>query len=457
MRIPAHTPPSSTRRDTVAALLLSVGLILTLPGCAGEIGEDGVELETRDKRTDTDTDTDTDAQRTMRATVRRDRARDVRTPPTATPQTTTTALAGNGPRVTGGPQRGTPLPAMPFLIGTETTFNEPWAMTFLPDGRLLVTEKPGQLRLYDPRTRTTGTVSGVPAVAYGGQGGLGDVVLHPQFANNRLVYLSYAESGANSTRGAAVARAQLTLDGNGGGSLSTPQVIWRQSPKTTGQGHYSHRLAFGADGKLWITSGERQQGAPAQDMTGNLGKLVRLNDDGSLPPDNPFANQGGVAAQVWSLGHRNLLGIAFDPSGRLWTHEMGPAGGDELNLIERGANYGWPIVSNGDDYDGTPIPDHPTRPEFNPPEAWWTPVIAPAGFIIYTGRMFPHFQGHGFIGGLASQALIRVQFDGVTAREAQRYAMGHRIREVEQGPDGAIWLLEDGAGARLLRLTPKPM
>ena len=299
--------------------------------------------------------------------------------------------------------------------------------------------------------------SGLPTVAYGGQGGMGDVVLHPQFASNRYVYYSYAEAGSNSTYGAVVARAPLTLDANGGGSLGTAQVLWRQSPKVGGQGHYSHRIAFGPDGKLWITSGERQQGTPAQDMATNLGKVIRLNDDGSVPADNPFVNQGGVAAQVWTLGHRNLLGIAFDGAGQLWTHEMGPAGGDELNLIERGTNYGWPIVSNGDNYDGTPIPDHPTRPEFNAPEAWWNPVIAPAGFIIYSGNLFPYFKGQGFIGGLASQSLVRIQFNGITAREAERYPMGQRIREVEQGPDGAIWLLEDGAGGRLLKLTPKPL
>lgn len=361
------------------------------------------------------------------------------------------------PRTTGGPQRPTPLPNPPFATTAFATFNEPWAMTFLPDGRLLVTEKPGQLRLFDPVRRTTGTVSGAPAVAYGGQGGLGDVVLHPQFASNRMVYLSYAEAGPDNTRGAAVARAQIAFDANGGGSLGPLQVVWRQTPKVVGENHYSHRIAFGPDGKLWITSGERQQGMPAQDLSTNLGKVVRLNDDGSLPPDNPFAAQGAVAAQVWTLGHRNLLGIAFDAAGRLWTHEMGPLGGDELNLIERGSNYGWPIVSNGDNYDGTPIPDHPTRPEFNPPEAWWTPVIAPAGFVIYSGNAFPYFRGDGFIGGLASQALVRIRFDGTSAREAERYPMGHRIREVEQGPDGALWLLEDGAGGRLLKLTPLPL
>ncbi|MEL1263238.1 PQQ-dependent sugar dehydrogenase [Pseudoxanthomonas putridarboris] len=354
-----------------------------------------------------------------------------------------------------GPLPARVVPDPPFTSTPVATFNEPWAMTFLPDGRLLVTEKAGKLRLANVANGQVGEVVGVPAVAYGGQGGFGDVVLHPRFNDNRLVYLSYAEAGSGGTRGAAVARAQLVLDAAGnGGSLSNLQVIWRQLPKVSGSNHYGHRMAFGADGKLWITSSERDQQTPAQDLQSALGKMIRLNDDGSVPPDNPFAAQGGIAAQVWSLGHRNLLGIAFDANGRLWTHEMGPAGGDELNLIERGSNYGWPIVSNGNHYDGRPIPDHATRPEFNAPEAWWTPVIAPAGFVIYSGDLFPWFRGRGFIGGLASQALVQIRFDGTQASEERRYPMGRRIREVEQGPDGALWLLEDGSGGRLLKLTP---
>ena len=189
-------------------------------------------------------------------------------------------------------------------------------------------------------------------------------------------------------------------------------------------------------------------------MQQNLGKIIRLNDDGSVPADNPFAEQGGVAAQVWSLGQRNPLGIAFDANGRLWEQEMGPAGGDELNLIVRGENYGYPVVSDGDHYDGRSIPDHDTRPEFAKPKIVWTPVIAPAGLMIYQGDMFPLWQGDAFIGGLRSKALVRIEFTGEEAREATRYDMGERIREVEEGPDGAIWLLEDGSGAKLLRLTP---
>lgn len=332
-------------------------------------------------------------------------------------------------------------------------FNEPWAMTFLPDGRLLVTEKPGKLRLMTG-DGTIGEIAGVPEVDHGGQGGLGDIILHPQYSTNQTVYLSWAEAGKGDKRGAAVGRAKLALDDDGGGTLEDLEVIWRQVPKVTGRGHYGHRLAFGPDGKLWITSGDRQKFDPAQDMESNLGKIIRLNEDGSVPEDNPFADKGGVTAQIWSLGHRNPLGLAFGADGRLWVHEMGPRGGDELNLIVRGDNYGYPIVSNGDHYDGREIPDHDTRPEFNAPEITWTPVISPAGFIIYDGDVFPAWKGDGFIGGLSSKALVRVEFDGDSAREAERWDMGERIREVEQGPEGGIWVLEDGSGGRLLKLTP---
>jgi glucose/arabinose dehydrogenase len=345
----------------------------------------------------------------------------------------------------------------PFTATPVAQFKEPWAMTFLPDGRLLVTEKKGALKVYAIGGKA-GDVSGVPSVAYGGQGGFGDVVLDPTFAENGLVYLSYAEAGDGSTRGAAVARARLTLDANGGGALSDLQVIWRQVPKVSGSGHYGHRLAFGPDGCLYVSSGERQKFDPAQDMKANLGKILRLNSDGSTPKDNPFADKGGVTAQIWTLGHRNPLGIAFDAQKQLWDVEMGPQGGDELNRVVRGANYGYPIVSNGDHYDGRRIPDHNTRPEFNAPAVWWTPVISPSDFIFYSGDEFPAWRGNALITGLTSMALIRVEFNGDKAREAARYNMGARIREIEQGPDGAIWLLEDGeggAGGRLLKLTAK--
>lgn len=346
--------------------------------------------------------------------------------------------------------------AHPFSVERVAEFSEPWAMAFLPDGRLLVTEKAGSLKLYDVARGTTGEIRGVPEVAYAGQGGFGDIALHPQFEDNQRVYISYAESGDGGA-GAAVARGRLQLDGSGGGTLEDLEVIWRQVPKVSGGGHYGHRLLFGSDGMLWISSGERQKFDPAQDMQSNLGKIIRLNDDGSVPADNPFADQGGVAAQIWSLGHRNPLGIAFDAQDRLWNSEMGPKGGDELNLVERGANYGYPIVSNGDHYDGRPIPNHDTRPEFHAPAVSWTPVISPSSLLIYDGALFPQWRGNALLGGLSSQSLVRVEFDGESAHEAERFPMGARIRAVEQGPDGAVWLLEDasqGGQSWLLRLTP---
>ncbi|MBJ6984940.1 PQQ-dependent sugar dehydrogenase [Luteimonas sp. MC1750] len=342
----------------------------------------------------------------------------------------------------------------PFEVDVIAVFDEPWAMSFLPDGRLLVTEKKGRLKLVDVESGASQDVAGVPDVDYGGQGGFGDVVPHPGFADNGIVYLSYAEAGRGDRRGAALARARLVTGEDGGARLDGLEVIWRQVPKVDGRGHYGHRIAFDGEGKLWLSSSERQKFDPAQDMASNMGKVLRLDDDGRPAAGNPFAAQGGVAAEVWSLGHRNVLGLAFDGGGRLWDVEMGPAGGDELNLVERGANYGYPIVSNGDHYDGTPIPDHDTRPEFSAPAVGWTPVISPSSLVFYSGDVFPQWTGSALIGGLSSQALVRVEFDGTTAREAERFDMGQRIREVEQGPEGGLWLLEDGEGGRLLKLLP---
>ncbi|MHA6265465.1 PQQ-dependent sugar dehydrogenase [Aliiroseovarius sp. CAU 1755] len=335
-------------------------------------------------------------------------------------------------------------------------FDSPWAMTFIDEDRLLVTTKPGKLWVVS----TDGTkraVKGVPRVKVGGQGGLGDVVLHPDFANNSLVYLSFVETKDNgATRGAVVVRGVLDLSDKP--ALRNLQRIWSQSPHRPGGGHFSHRLAFGPrgtaqDGKLFITSGDRQEQTPAQRWDMALGKIIRLNDDGTLPADNPFQDKGDLAKSFWSLGHRNALGIAFDAKGRLWAHEMGPRHGDELNLIEPGRNYGWPIVSNGDNYSGKKIPDHDTRPEFAAPSAFWVPSIAPSGLVIYSGDQFPGWTGNAFIGGLVSRALIRVTLEGSTATEVERFSWGKRIREVEQGPQGALWVLEDKNGGRLLRLT----
>jgi glucose/arabinose dehydrogenase len=341
---------------------------------------------------------------------------------------------------------------LPLEVSPVAAFNEPWAMTFLPDGRLLVTEKRGRLYLVTQEGEKSRPIEDIPNVDYRGQGGLGDVILHPDFANNGLIYLSYAESGIGDVRGAAVARGRLVMSGKQN-HLADVEVIWRQAPKVSDDGHYGHRLAFDADGYLFISSGERQKFDPAQQMTGNLGKIVRLNDDGSVPADNPFAERGDVAAQIWSLGHRNPLGLAFDAEGRLWSTEMGPRHGDELNLVLRGRNYGYPVVSEGDHYSGEKIPDHSTRPEFEAPKVAWVPTIAPAGLMLYSGAMFPWLQGSALVPGLASRAIIRVEFDGDTASEAERYDFDARIREVEQGPDGALWVLEDRDGGRLLKLT----
>ena len=354
---------------------------------------------------------------------------------------------------------------LPFESQPVAQFDEPWALAFMPDGRMLVTEKKGNMYVVAQDGTRSRAINGMPDVAYGGQGGLGDVAVHPDFANNGLVYISYAESGFGDTRGAAVARAVLNSPDNRP-YLSDLEIVWRQYPKMVGRGHYAHRILFDDDGYLYISSGDRQKFTPAQDMQSNVGKIVRLHDDGSIPEDNPFVDyfsedplvdDEGVYPQIWSLGHRNPLGIAFDLDGQLWDVEMGPAGGDELNRVERGANYGYPIVSNGEHYDGRPIPDHDTRPEFNAPAAWWTPVVSPGDLMVYKGDLFGDWSGDALIAGLSSQAIVRVSLDGSSAREVERYNMGRRIRSVDEGPAGALWVLEDtrgGRGGRLLKLTP---
>lgn len=333
-------------------------------------------------------------------------------------------------------------------------FNEPWAIASLKDGHLLVTERKGKLQLFDPQTKHKTEVKGMPKVAYGGQGGLGDIALHPQFEQNHIIYLSYAEAGQGGY-GAVVARGELDLSNSQKPQVKNLKTIWRQVPKVQGQGHYAHRLLFGQDGKLWVSSGERQKFDPAQDMQSNLGKILRLNDDGTPAAANPFTNQGEIAKQVWSLGHRNPLGIAFDPNGKLWVVEMGPKGGDELNLILKGENYGYPLVSNGDHYDGRDIPDHNTRPEFKAPEISWTPVISPSSLIFYSGSQFPVWKNKALIGGLSSKSIVVVDTAIKPVAEVQRVDMKQRIRDLLQAPDGSIWVLEDGNNARLLKMTAK--
>lgn len=333
-------------------------------------------------------------------------------------------------------------------------FENPWAMTFLPDGKLLVTEKAGLLFLVDIKNSSKTQIANIPSVVDKGQGGLGDVILHPNFEDNNWIYLSYVGKNTEGDKGAVVIRA--TLD-----KKSTPpkieniKRIWQQTPKLSGSGHYSYRLAFAADGKLFITSGDRQEKSPAQSWTSNLGKIIRLNDDGSTPSDNPFQDKGELAKTFWTLGHRNMLGIAFDNNGKLWAHEMGPRHGDEFNLIIAGDNYGWPVVSWGNKYSGLPIPDHDTRPDFHTPELYWVPTVAPSGMIVYSGGMFPQWKGNAFIGGLRSKSLVRININDKQATESERFDMGNRIREVEQGPQDAIWVLEGKSKGRLLRLTPK--
>jgi glucose/arabinose dehydrogenase len=345
----------------------------------------------------------------------------------------------------------TPPPAPPTTAVTTAavaTLNNPWAMTFLPDGRILVTERLGVLRLVSAAGEVV-TVAGTPEVAAEGQGGLLDVALDPEFASNRAIYLTFSERG-NGGVGLAVARGTLSADARGLAGLA---VIWRQSPKvSTDNRHYGGRIAFSPDRTLFVTAGDRHQGAPAQDPNTTLGKIVRINRDGSVPADNPIG-PSGARTEVWSSGHRNPYGLAFTPDWRLFASEMGPDGGDEFNLITRGANYGWRVVSEGSD-GGESLPRHATRPEFAAPLVSWTPVIAPGGMIQYTGDRFVGWKDDFVLAALVGQALVRVRVSGTSASEVGRMPLGARIREVEQGPDGAIWVLEDGGSGRLLKLSP---
>ncbi len=348
-----------------------------------------------------------------------------------------------------------PAAGLPFKVTEVADLTAPWAMAFLPDGRMLVTEKAGEMLLLSADGKQKRTVATV-AVDSAGQGGLMDVVLAPGFARNRQVYFSYSAAGAGG-KGVVLARGVLS-GAAGAEQLTGITELFRATPFVDGGGHYSRRIAFAPDGRhLFFTNGERQKFTPAQDPKATLGKVLRLTLDGK-PAGDPGLTAKGFHPAVWSYGHRNLLGIAFDRAGNLWEQEMGPEGGDEVNLILPGRNYGYPKVSNGRNYGAATddIPDHAPGDGFEAPKLWWNPVISPGGLLVYTGSMFPEWQGDLFIGGLSSKALVRVDVNGTTATKGDQWPMGTRIRDVDQGPDGAIWVLEDGgrgSNGKVLKLT----
>jgi glucose/arabinose dehydrogenase len=397
------------------------------------------------------------------------------------------AACGTSASTTGQP---TASSARPFTEKPVSTFNSPWAMDFLPGSGVrmtnvaLVTEKPGKLWLIDVTNGRKQEVSGVPRVVFSGQGGLLDVVASPEFAGDQLIYLTYSEPSKNGGSGLALARARLII-GAGTPRLEGLTVLWRDPAGGMG-GQFGARIAFAPDGRsLFLSSGERQRFTPAQDPNQPLGKILHLTLDGKPAAGNPLAGRTGAAsvtitdppkdtevaktttgknfawpgsnltpAESWSTGHRNPLGLAFAPDGRLWETEMGPRGGDEVNLILPGRNYGWPKASNGSNYDGVDIPDHRPSDGFEPPKVFWNPSISPAGLIIYTGDLFPQWKGDALFGALSGEALIHVRIRGDQASKADQWEMGHRIREVQQGARGELYVLEDGEGARLLRLEP---
>jgi glucose/arabinose dehydrogenase len=349
--------------------------------------------------------------------------------------------------------------------------NEPWGMTFMPDGSLLITEKAGQLHIFS-KGRLSSPIAGLPPVVYHGQGGLLDVEIDPAFASNKLVYFYYTEGAKQQPKvdkdtpdhrlgngqeldfvsliGGAVARGRLE-----GNTLKDVKVIWRQEPKQIGRGHFGGRLVFAPDGSLFITSGERQRFEPAQDSSTTLGKVIRINSDGSIPKDNPFVNKKGFRPEIWSLGHRNPLGAAINPvSRKLWIHEMGPWHGDEINIPEAGKNYGWPLVSNGDNYDGSNIPDHETRTEFAPPAYYWHPAVSPSGMMFYNGTLFDKWQGNLLLGGMSVKNLLRLTLKGDQVVAEERIPVNLRIRDLIQAPDGSVWLLTDYKDGELLRMSP---
>ena len=339
------------------------------------------------------------------------------------------------------------------LVTVTSGLEHPWGMAFMPDGRVLITERPGRLRIIDRDGKAGPPIAGVPVVEAVKQGGLLDVALDPAFATNRLVYLAYTEprEGGNGT---SVARGVLERD-----SLVGVQVIFRQQPAMQGGYHFGSRLVFDRGGRLFVTLGDRNVGrAQVQTLDNTIGKIVRINSDGSIPPDNPFVGREGALPEIWSYGHRNVQGAALHPvTGELWANEHGPKGGDELNRVLPGRNYGWPVVSYGVEYSGGKISDSGTAPGIEPPVHYWVPSIAISGLMFYTGERFPAWRGSAFVGGLKSQQLVRLKIEGDRVVEEERLLRGvlkERVRDVEQGPDGYIYLLTDEETGRLLRLQP---
>lgn len=347
-----------------------------------------------------------------------------------------------------------PTPAAVKLAARVTDvardLEHPWGLAFLPDSRLLVTERPGRLRLVT-NGQLSEPLAGVPAVYARGQGGLLDVALGPGFAQDRLVYLSFSEPGEGGA-GTAVARGRLGERG-----LEGTHVIWRQQPKVDGPNHWGSRLVFRPDGTLFVTLGERYAYRErAQDLSVTLGKIVRINPDGTVPRDNPFVGRDGVRPEIWSYGHRNIQAAALDARGQLWTVEHGARGGDELNNPQPGKNYGWPVITYGVDYSGARIGIGTAHPGMEQPVYYWDPVIAPSGAAFYTGAAFPEWRGDLLVGSLRPGALVRLRIDSGRVIQEERYLgdLGERIRDVRQGPDGAIYLLTDSPRGRILRLDP---
>jgi aldose sugar dehydrogenase len=353
------------------------------------------------------------------------------------------------------PRSPTPTP-IPGVVRAETVargLEHPWGLVFLPDGRTLVTERPGRLRLVSTDGRVSAPLVGLPTVQARGQGGLLDVALHPRFAENRLVYLSYAEPGDGGTAGTAVARGRLGESG-----IDDVRVIYRQRPKISGSNHFGSRLVFARDGTLFVTQGERYAYRDAaQDLASGLGKIVRIHPDGTVPADNPFVGRAGAQPEIWSYGHRNVQGATLHPeTGRLWIVEHGPRGGDELNTPEAGKNYGWPVITYGAEYWGPKIGEGTAKPGMEQPLYYWDPVIAPSGLLFYTGDAIPDWKGSLLIGSLRPGLLVRMRLEGGRVAGEERYLgdLGERIRDVRQGPDGHPYLLTDSGDGRILRVVP---